>query len=238
MAGFVDLEARWGRHRLPFRLRRADVKRLRIAVDPEGAVRVVAPKHASNEAIIARVARRGDWIQRQRQRFARWRPRTPPRQYLSGETHRLLGRQLRLAVERGVPPSVSVAGNRLLVRVADPAYRASVRAAVEAWFAQQARVALRQHFSEQCHVWKQHGVAPPRLIVRPLTRRWGSYSAAGSLTLNRELIHAAPRLIDYVIAHELAHALFPDHGRQWRQSLGRVMPDWEARKAALEAQLL
>ncbi|MGH8125250.1 MAG: M48 family metallopeptidase [Rhodanobacteraceae bacterium] len=238
MAAYIELEARWGRYCLPFRLRRADVKRLRIVVDPAGTVHVTAPQRASNEAVVVRVSRRGDWIQRQRECFARWRPRTPPRQYLSGETHRLLGRQLRLAVERGMPPSVSVSGNRLLVRVADPAYRTSVRDAVTTWFVDQARGVLRQRFSEQCRVWRRHGVTPPRLVVRSLTNRWGSYSVAGSLTLNPELVHAAPRLIDYVIAHELAHALFPDHGLQWRLLLGRVMPDWKARKAALEAQLL
>ena len=101
MAAFVDLEASWGSRRLPFRLRRAEVKRLRIAVDPEGEVVVTAPMHASDEAVIARVSRRGDWIQQQHSRFVRWRPRTPVRQYLSGETHLFLGDQLRLQIEAG-----------------------------------------------------------------------------------------------------------------------------------------
>ncbi|MGH8146351.1 MAG: M48 family metallopeptidase [Rhodanobacteraceae bacterium] len=238
MAAYVDLEARWGRHRLPFRLRRADVKRLRIVVDPEGAVRVTAPRRASNEAIVARVSRRGDWIQRQRECFARWRPRTPPRQYLSGETHLFLGRQLRLRVERGTPPGVAMVDTRLVIRVANPDDRLAVRDAVSAWFAAQARQVLRQRYVEQGRVWARHGVTAPRLVARALTNRWGSYSAAGTLTLNAELVHASPYLIDYVIAHELAHTIHSDHGNEWRRLLERVMPDWKARKAALEAQLL
>ena len=238
MAGYVDLEARWGRHRLPFRLRRADVKRLRIVVDPTGMVRVTAPWRASNEAVVARVSRRGDWIQRQRECFARWRPRTPPRQYLSGETHLFLGRQLRLRVERGALPDVAVSGTKLVARIANPNDRIAVRDAVRAWFAGQSRLILRERYAEQGRVWTRHGVTPPRLIVRVLKRRWGSYSAAGTLTLNAELVHASPRLIDYVIAHELAHTVHPDHGNEWHRLLERVMPDWKTRKAALEAQLL
>ena len=57
MAAFVDLEASWGNRRLPFRLRRAEVKRLRIVVDPEGLVAVTAPLHATDEAVMARVLR-------------------------------------------------------------------------------------------------------------------------------------------------------------------------------------
>lgn len=238
MAGYVDLEARWGRHHLPFRLRRADVKRLRIVVDPAGAVRVTAPHHASNEAVVARVSRRGDWIQRQRELFARWRPRTPPRQYLSGETHLFLGRQLRLRVERGTPSGVAVAGAKLLIRVTNPSDRVAVRGAVKAWFAAQARQVLRQRYAEQGRVWLRHGVTPPRLVVRTLTQRWGSYSAGGCLTLNADLVRASPRLIDYVIAHELAHTIHSDHGNEWRRLLERVMPDWKERKGALETQLL
>ena len=238
MAAYVELEARWGLHRLPFRLRRADVKRLRIVVDPAGMVRVTAPQRATDKAVVARVSRRGDWIQRQRECFARWRPRTPPRQYLSGETHLFLGRQLRLCMERGMPPSVAVVGARIVARIADPNDRIAVRDAVRAWFAAQARQILRQRYAEQDRIWSRYGITAPRLVVRALTNRWGSYSTAGTLTLNAELVHASTRLIDYVIAHELAHTVHPDHGSKWRLLLERVVPDWESRKEALEAQLL
>lgn len=238
MAGYVELEARWGRYRVPFRLRRADVKRLRIAVESDGSVAVTAPKHASEAAVVARVARRGDWIQRQREYFARWRPKTPPRQYLSGETHLFLGRQLRLQVAHGKPLGVAISGNRLVVRANDTSNHRVVRNEVDAWYANQARTLLRERFVEQCRAWRRQGVAEPRLVVRALKNRWGSYTAAGTLTLNAELVCASPRLIDYVIAHELAHAIHPDHGRAWHRLLTRMMPDWEARKAKLESQLL
>jgi hypothetical protein len=86
-------------------------------------------------------------------------------------------------------------------------------------------------------------VAPPFLrlgIDYPslVTRRWGSFTAAGNLVLNRDLIRASPRLIDYVVAHELAHGSHPDHGPEWQSLLTRVMPDWHERKALLELQLI
>ena len=238
MAAFVDLEAAWGSRRLPFRLRRAEVKRLRIVVDPEGRVAVTAPLHATDEAVIARVSRRGDWIQRQQERFARWRPRTPVRQYLSGETHLFLGDQLRLQVEPGLPQGVQKHGNRLVVGLGNAKNRSLARDLVQRWYAAQARSILRDRWHAQQRVWATHGAQASRVIVRSLRNRWGSMTPAGSLVLNAELVRAAPRLIDYVIAHELAHAKFPDHGTEWQRLMNGVMPDWSVRKRQLEDQLL
>lgn len=238
MAVFVDLEAAWGNRRLPFRLRRAEVKRLRIVVDPEGQVAVTAPLHATDEAVMARVSRRGDWIQRQQERFARWRPRTPARQYLSGETHLFLGDQLRLQIEPALAQGVEKQGNRLVVGLGQAKSRSLVRELVQHWYAAQARHVLRARWEAQRGVWARHGAQASRVIVRPLRNRWGSMTPAGTLVLNSDLVRASPQLIDYVIAHEMTHVLHPDHGKEWRGLLTRVMPDWEQRKARLESQLL
>lgn len=237
MAAFVDLEAIWGRERLPFRLRRAEVKRLRIVVDPDGHVSVTAPMHATDEAVVSRVSRRGDWIHRQQVRFAGWRPRTPVRQYLSGETHLFLGEQLRLQIEHGDAQEVSICRDRLVVTLGRSNARATARELVLAWYGAQAKSILRARWIGQRDLWQRHGVQASRVIVRSLRNRWGSMTPAGSLILNADLVRASPQLIDYVIAHEMAHLLHPHHGPEWQQLLRSVMPDWVARKRQLEQQL-
>lgn len=238
MAAHVELEAFWGRHRVPFLLRRAEVKRLRIVVHPEGQVSVTAPLRASDEEVCARVSRRGDWILRQQERFELWRPRTPARQYLSGETHLFLGRQIRLQVLKADVADVKLADDRLVVRVVKPSDRTDVRGRVDVWYGAQARKLLRERYTQLLAIWRRHDIVPPRLIVRSLSNRWGSLTAAGNLVLNADLVRASPHLIDYVIAHEVAHVKHADHGAEWRRLLERIMPDWERRKRELEKQLL
>jgi predicted metal-dependent hydrolase len=70
-----------------------------------------------------------------------------------------------------------------------------------------------------------------------MSKRWGSFTPGGRVVLNVDLVRASPRLIDYVICHELAHAFYPDHGKEWRSLLNTVMPDWADRKAQLESAL-
>ncbi len=70
---------------------------------------VTAPRGAGVEAVAAKVRKRAVWIRRQQAYFGAFLPKLPPRQYVSGETHRFLGRQYRLKVVRG-PGDELVAG--------------------------------------------------------------------------------------------------------------------------------
>lgn len=206
---------------------------------PDGSIAVTAPLQADEMAVVARVQRRGHWIANQLDRFARWQPRTPPRVYASGETHLFQGRQYRLKLKAGDRIGVAIDGDRLVVVLphADQAWK--TERLVRDWFAEQGKRILRERFAAECERWQRHGVSTPsRLMVRALVDRWGSMTAAGSLVLNSDLVHAAPRLIDYVIAHEIAHVRHPDHGPEWQALLSSVMPDWRDRKAMLERQLL
>jgi predicted metal-dependent hydrolase len=41
--------------------------------------------------------------------------------------------------------------------------------------------------------------------------------------------------VDYVVLHELVHLRHPNHTHSFWAAIGRVMPDYEARKARLRA---
>ena len=56
------------------------------------------------------------------------------------------------------------------------------------------------------------GVKVTRVDVRGLGYRWGSCGKKGVVYFNWKLLQLPVRIIDYVIAHELAHLLEPHHG--------------------------
>ena len=76
------------------------------------------------------------------------------------------------------------------------------------------------------------------MIVRAMQSRWGSLSAAGTMTLNVNLIRAPRACIEYVVTHELCHVEYRDHDARFYRLLERVLPDWKTRKQRLEAALL
>jgi predicted metal-dependent hydrolase len=238
MAGFADLAFDWGGSSIAFSVQRSERSTLRIAVTPEGDVIVSAPTHAQDADIVSRVRRRGAWIVRQQARFDRWRPRTPPRQYESGETHLLLGRPYRLLCVPHPTISVCIDGDRLVLSLPQDKGMVFKRTALRHWYSLHAHRVFPDRLTAMLPPFERLGVQRPRLVIRQMTHRWGSFTAKGALVLNLELVRASPSLIEYVIAHELSHALHPDHGAGWQDLLTRVMPDWRTRKDQLERELL
>jgi len=227
----------WGERRISAELRRTARRVLRIDVQPTGRVIVSAPADGDLDLIHQRVKRKSSWIFRELDRIASWPAPTPPRQFLSCETHLLLGRQYRLSVERAEKPGISVEGARLNILAVDAEDRGECARLLKAFYAATARHVFRERLTAMAPPFVRKGMHMPALIIRAMSKRWGSFTAAGRIVLNVDLVRASPLLIDYVICHELAHAFFADHGKGWRDLLSTVMPDWESRKARLEAVL-
>jgi predicted metal-dependent hydrolase len=232
-----QIEICWGERRVTAELTRTVRRALRIDVRPTGEVTVFAPVGEGIEEIRTRAHRKGAWIFAQIDTIAQRPKVTPERRYISGESHLLLGRQYRLSVEESEDPHVRIDGGRMVIAARAPDDQPHCRRLLQAFYRLRAREVLRQRFDIVLEPFVRKGLRRPSLVIRPMAKRWGSYTPSGRVVLNIDLVRASPRLIDYVICHELAHAFYPDHGDGWRALLETVMPDWEERKEALEAAL-
>ena len=228
----------YGAGQIAFRLVRRDRKTLAISVNPDAGVEVIAPMDAPLEKVFERVRKRAPWIQRQQRFFTQFQPRTPERQYVSGETHLYLGRQYNLKVVSDIRQQVKLYRGRLIVQSLKPKQRDVTRVLVEQWYRERAQAKFRERLALcQQRFSKPEDFEPASLVIMQLRQRWGSMTPTGKLILNRVLIRASVDAIDYVITHELCHMRHNHHGGAFFDLLDRVMPDWEKRKLKLEHQL-
>ncbi len=84
--------------------------------------------------------------------------------------------------------------------------------------------ALRQRV--ECWLERLH-VPVPRVRVRDMTRKWGSCSTSGTITLATDLSHQEVGFQDFVIAHELLHLRVPNHGKLFKALMAAHVPDWK-----------
>jgi predicted metal-dependent hydrolase len=66
------------------------------------------------------------------------------------------------------------------------------------------------------------GIQPKSLRVVEMSRRWGSCTDSGNVSLDWRLVYAPKRVAAYVVAHELTHLKINNHGRQFWKLLQSV----------------
>ena len=75
------------------------------------------------------------------------------------------------------------------------------------------------------------------ITVRPMKRKWASYSTTGRLTFDTALLELREELQDYVIVHELLHTRVPNHGKLWKGLLIAYLGNCEALETELRSQV-
>lgn len=211
---------------------------LGIEVHPDQSVWVRAPVGCTAKVIEQRVKRRASWISKQIARFRQFSPRTPPRRYVSGETHLYLGRQYRLKVIAGSDANVKLSRGHLLVSVPGSKDPEHIKEIVRRWYLENGRRIFTEVLQKCFRRFTRLAQEEPRLIVRAMQSRWGSFSSAGTMTLNADLIRAPRACIEYVVIHELCHLKYRNHGSKFFRLIEELQPDWQARKQRLESVLL
>jgi predicted metal-dependent hydrolase len=196
------------------------------------------PADTTLESVLDEIRKKAGWIIRQRDQFAAFGPAMPPKRYRSGETHRYLGRQYRLRVTRGGPPSVKLVGRFFEIVTPDKSNAVIVRRQLDAWYRRQAMRVFAERLKNCLRSSFFRKLDSPSWSIRYMKRRWGSCAKEGSILLNLLLIQASPDCIDYFITHELCHLIHHSHGASFYRLLSRVMPDWRQRKVRLEQLVL
>jgi hypothetical protein len=218
-----------------WQLVRARRRTIGFQIDHRG-LRVSAPRWVSLREITSALETRSSWIlaklvewRRHAEREAAFATR-----WEDGGEIRLLGASLKLSIDP-VARGIEHRGDLLRIDAPPGADAEQIRQRVEAWLREQAR----KVFAERLPIYAERlGRTPARWGLSSARTRWGSCSRDGSIRLNWRLVHFPLELIDYVIAHELAHLAELNHGPRFWSTVGSLFPEFESARRRLRAQAL
>ena len=224
-----------GQHRVTYQLQRAHRRSIGFVVGPDG-LRVSAPRWLPQADIDSALQQKSAWILRklalQRERASHVQAQRMV--WADGARLAYLGAQVQLQL---TPAQTGVrwleAEQVLTIGLPLSADEAQIRVATQAWLQRRARAVFEprcQHFAAAL------GVQMTQLRLSSARTRWGSATADGTIRLNWRLIHFTPTLIDYVVAHELAHLREMNHSARFWAVVRSVLPDFEQARDRLREQ--
>jgi len=223
-----------GAHSLDFELRRSSRRSIGFMIDDDG-LRVTAPRRITLAEIDSAIRAKQRWIlSKLHERVERraLRQEKPPIVWIDGARLPYMGGEITLRLEEAArsrcvfDPGLG----QLTVGVVPGLSEWQLQERVRIWFQAEAR----RVFAERLDWYAARlGVQYRALALSSAGTRWGSCTVEGNIRLNWRLIHYALPLIDYVVAHELAHLKEMNHSPRFWATVETVYPDYEGAKAAL-----
>lgn len=210
------------------------VKNVHLSVHPpEGRVTLVAPLNTRLDVARAYAISKLGWIREQQQKLNA-QARESPRRFVTRETHLLWGRRYLLVVKECEAKPQVVLDHRRITLMIRPGCSAEKRAEVmHVWH----KALLHQAVPELIRHWEARlGVKVKSYFLQRMKTQWGSCNArAGHIRLNTELVKKPKDLLSYVVLHEMAHLIEPNHSERFLALLHKHYPAWREARAELNA---
>jgi predicted metal-dependent hydrolase len=222
--------------RVGYHFKRARRRSIGFVVDAEGLT-VSAPRWVTRAAIDEALQEKARWVVA---KLAEQRERTRRLDaarvvWCDGAQFPFLGRTVQLQLDARTTGAVLHEDGVLRLGLPAHAAPAQIRDAAQGWLQRQAR----RVFDERCRLYAERlGVRVTRLALSSATTRWGSAGADGAIRLHWRLVHFALPVVDYVVAHELAHLREMNHGPKFWALVQSVIPDVDAARGALRDEAL
>ena len=226
----------FGSRKIDFTLAYLSRKSLGIKVHPDTTVEVLAPAGAKEKDILLKLRTKAPWIIKQIDHFNSYRPFTPTRKYVNGETHLYLGRQYRLKIVQDVTHTIKAYRGQLWVHTTN-IKKESVEKQLQQWYRDRAELIFTEMLDEVLPKFRRYKIVKPSITIRTMSKRWGSCTPSGKIILNTELIKAPKGSIEYVIIHELCHLVHYNHTKPFFDLQNKILSDWKKWKDKLEYSL-
>lgn len=224
-----------GKQKIAYTWARKPIKNINLRVRADGSVAISSPIRTPEKAIREFLFDRADFILSALDRFEKRRAHMPEKIcFRAGERVPVFGEVVLLDVVKGKKSGGVLESGRLTLTIPDPENEAQRKRAAERWASAALEKQIFGFYETAKKDFSRFGIPSPTVKFRRMRSRWGSCNTKKAiLTFNLALIAAPKEAIEYVVYHEFAHLVYPDHSANFYALVERFLPDWKAQKALL-----
>ena len=224
---------RYGKHTYDYILERSSRKTFSLVVFPNMKVALRVPLDASDSDIDSFLIKKWAWLEKQLNEFNRYKKNQIVKNYVSGESFYYLGRQYMLKVKKDSVEGISISPGIITLKTRiDLKNSERNKTIYEKWYLEKCESVFKKELLSAIKDYNINII--PKLKIREMKSRWGSYQKNNTINLNPKLLQAPRTAIRYVITHELCHINHKNHDQKFYALLESRIPDWKTTKNELE----
>ena len=198
-------------------------KTITLTVERDRSIVVHAPIGTSEERIRQAVEDKKLWLYQKLNNRQKYPPQPLRKEFVTGETILYLGRNYRLEITEDGEPGVRFQSRFYISRH----LQLQVGHLLREWYTERAQEKLPPRVKQFA---RSLAVAFNQVLVSDLRVRWASCTPKSNLNFNWRIMKAPLFVIDYLIVHELAHLLEPNHTPKFWNIVAVQVPRYEQAK--------
>lgn len=211
---------------IEYTLVRSRRKTASIYIERDGKVSVLVPEELTPSQIEDVLESKRKWIYRNLAEWQDLNARKVERDYVNGEGFLYLGRSYRLKLVSDLEKPLMLRDGYFWLRTTNGSIPDADEAFKE-FFREKGQLRIPPRVD---YYQAKMGVESKAVKIMDLKHRWASCSAGGNLNFHWKCMMAPLTIIDYIVVHELAHLIHPNHTAAFWNEVDKVMPDYQERK--------
>lgn len=158
------------------------------------------------------------------------------RQYISGETYYIWGKQFYLLFQDSSRNYLKQDGDKIILGMR----QSSTSVQRQNYVREEFRKILIKQLDRLVPKWEEiTGLYCDSYKTKFMLTRWGTCNAkAKRIWINLQMVEKPLECLEYIILHELVHLKISNHRSDFVEMMTKYMPDWKDRKTLLNKQVL
>jgi len=211
---------------IEYSLVRSRRKTASIYIERDGQVSILVPDKLSDRQVEALLESKRKWIYKGLAEWQDLNARRVHRDYVNGEGFLYLGRSYRLKLVADLAEPLMLKDGYFCLRTSNGSLP-DADAAFKAFYRAKGAVRIPPRVA---YYQAKMDVAAKAVKLLDLKHRWASCSPRGNLNFHWKCMMAPLTILDYIVVHELAHLVYPNHTKAFWNEVDKVMPDFMERK--------
>ena len=215
------------------------IKNIYIRVKPNFNIYVTAPKRVSKKYIYELIEKRKDWIEEKKNELRNKNVYDiSKKELISGEEIYYLGKKYTLEIIHSKEENIIISEKIIYMQINlkdDENYEnLNIRKKhilLDTWYKKEALKLFENLLKKYCSIMN---LEINSFAVKKLKSKWGSCNVSKKhITFNLELIKYPVHASEYIVVHELAHIIEPNHSKKFYNIVSLYMPEWNKEREIL-----